>query len=48
MDGKERFKMDLGDFEHLPEIKQIPTTEQDNQHQPIKSNFQDFATVVVN
>ena len=46
MDRKERFRMDLGDFEHLPEIRQVPTTEQDNEHQTIKPNFQDFADII--
>lgn len=46
MDKRERFRMDLGDFELLPEIKEVVTEEIKDELQEIEPKFQDLADIV--
>ncbi len=46
MDRKERMRVDLGDFEALPEIRPSVTREIKDEHLKPKSDFQDFADIL--
>jgi hypothetical protein len=43
---KKKFKMDLGDFELLPEIKEVVVEEKTIVLKKLESRFQDLADIV--